>query len=56
MFENIEREELNKVNGGMPMVVGVVVAGGIVLATGTVTAGAIVLVGKAAQAFSDWIG
>lgn len=56
MFKSINEQELMEIEGGIPLVVGVLAAVGIIGATGVVVAGSVVLVGKVAQKFSDWLG
>ena len=45
-FTELNKNELNTVDGGMPLVLGVLAAGGIVVGTGVVVAGTVYGVGK----------
>ena len=51
-FKELRQDELNVIEGGMPFVLGVLVAGGIVVGTGVVVAGTVYCVGK----FVQWAG
>ena len=51
-FTELNKNELNTVDGGMPLVLGVLAAGGIVVGTGVVVAGTGYGVGK----FVQWAG
>lgn len=55
-FYELSQHELYAVDGGMPFLVGILVAVVIIAVVAVAVAGAVVLVGKAAQALSDWIG
>lgn len=45
-FTELNQNELNTVDGGMPLVLGVLVAGGIVVGTGIVVSSTVYGVGK----------
>lgn len=51
-FKELNQNELNVIDGGMPFIVGVLAAGGIVVGTGVVVAGTVYGVGK----FVQWAG
>ena len=51
-FTELNHNELNEIDGGMPFILGVLAAGGIVLGTGVVVAGTVYAVGK----FVQWAG
>ena len=51
-FTELNKNELNTVDGGMPLVLGVLAASGIVVGTGVVVAGTVYGVGK----FVQWAG
>lgn len=52
-FKELSNEEMYSVDGGLPLVLGVLAAAGIVVGTGFVVAGTVYLVGKGVQYVGD---
>lgn len=55
-FNELTQNELYAIDGGLPFVVGVIIAIAIVAVVSVVVACAVVGAGKVAQKVSDWIG